>query len=454
MTSPGQMIRIFMVVPKLAVEALRFLFIILVLLTISSKFTLGVLFVGVILYFPTKVIAQKISYNTGKGRVVASAKQNVLSSEAISGIRQIKVFLASNCWMHEFSKVSERFARFAIKDSLFIPLPRNILSIIVISFLCIGTVAMKAKMGNAFADFLPILGVYFYALHRIIPSVGSFSQMHMQFMGGLPYAEVVYNELHAESCKISDGTRILKSFDESICFNNVSFTYPGRDTTLRDINILFEKGKVTALVGPSGSGKSTIVDLMVRLYEPTSGKIFIDGHDLASLKSSSWLDKIGFVSQDTFIFNATVADNISFGLDSCSFEEIRNAAEIANANNFISDLPNGYDTIVGDRGLKLSGGERQRIAIARAIVRKPEVLIFDEATSSLDSTSEKIVQSAIDAISKNHTVIIIAHRLSTVINADKTIVMDNGKIVEVDNHHALMKNKGLYSRLYNEEVSS
>jgi len=450
-TAPGQMIRAFLVIPKFLVEILKAFFIMLVLFSLSWRFTAWIVLIGIMMWFPTKWIAQKISYNTGKARVKASEDQSVISSESISGIRQIKVFLKEDSWIGQFFKVADDFAKFAIKDSLFLPIPRNSLGIISISFICIASIVMKMKMGQSFVEFLPVIGSYFYAFLQIIPSMGSFGQMHMQFMGGLPYAEAVYDELHIDSHKMKDGTKSMVSFNDSIRLDHVIFTYQGRHKTLHDINITFEKSKITALVGPSGSGKSTIIDLILRFYKPTSGKILIDGVDLSNLKLSSWLDMIGFVSQDTFIFNATIAENISFRFEGCDSQEVVKAAKIANAHDFISALPEGYNTIIGDRGLKLSGGQRQRVAIARAVFRKPEILIFDEATSSLDSKAEKIVQNAIDAISQNHTVIVIAHRLSTIVNADKIIVIDNGTIVEEGNHRTLMEKEGLYWRMYNEQ---
>ena len=453
-TAPGQMIRIFLALPRFAVEGLKFIFIIVVLFMISVKLTIWVLIVGFLAYCFNSFLAKKISYNTGRGRVLASGEQNVLATEAVSGIRQLKVFLASQHWIRRFSEVSGAFAKFATKDSLFLPVPRSALSIIVISIICISAIFAKMKMGENFVSFLPLIGVYLYAFFKIIPSISSFGQMHMRFMGGLPYAEVVYNELHTKSRYIDDGEKILKSFEHSVCFDRLYFTYPKREGTLKDINIAFEKSKITAIVGPSGSGKSTIVDLMLRLYKPTGGRILIDGIDLSELKISSWLDKIGFVSQDTFVFNATITDNIAFSFRSTQrdLKGVIEAAKIANAHAFISTLPEGYNTIVGDRGLKLSGGERQRIAIARAIYRKPRILIFDEATSSLDSKAENIVQDAIDAISRNHSVIVISHRLSTILNAHKIIVIDNGVIVDEGNHKTLMEKKGLYWRLYSEQV--
>ena len=245
----------------------------------------------------------------------------------------------------------------------------------------------------------------------------------------------------------NDGTRDLDSFKRAILFEDVSFTYKGRDTLLKRVNVAFEKGKVTAIVGPSGAGKTTIINLILGLFEPTEGRITLDGVPLRDYKQEAWLSKIGFVSQEPFIYHSTVADNITFGRNGHSMESIVKAATTANAQGFISELPHGYDTLVGERGMKLSGGQQQRIAIARAVLDEPELLIFDEATSSLDTVSERLVQDAIDNVSKNRTVITIAHRLSTISYADKIIVLDHGRIAEEGNHQELLKRQGHYSRL-------
>ncbi|GAG11435.1 unnamed protein product, partial [marine sediment metagenome] len=191
--------------------------------------------------------------------------------------------------------------------------------------------------------------------------------------------------------------------------------------------------------------------LLLRLFDPTKGEILIDGVDLREYRLSSWLNKVGYVSQDTFILNDTVKNNIAFGSDRYSHEEIVRAAKFADAHDFFSELPEGYDTLVGDKGVKLSGGQRQRIAIARAMIREPEMLIFDEATNALDSISEEIVQEAIDRISKDRTVVIIAHRLSTIVNADRILVMEDGRLVEEGTHSELMENRGTYWELYNSQ---
>ncbi|MBI4596078.1 MAG: ATP-binding cassette domain-containing protein, partial [Candidatus Tectomicrobia bacterium] len=230
-------------------------------------------------------------------------------------------------------------------------------------------------------------------------------------------------------------------------FDNVTFAYKGRGKVLEDVSITFEKRKTTAIVGRSGSGKTTIINLLLRLFDVDKGEIRIDGLNIKQYKSASWLDKIGYVSQDTFVFNDTIKNNIAFG-SQYPDEEVIRASKYANAHNFITELPDGYDTLVGDRGMKLSGGQRQRIAVARAMIRDPEILIFDEATNALDNISEAAVQKAIEEISKDHTVIVIAHRLSTIINADKIVVLGDGQVLEEGIHQELIAKGGPYTELY------
>ena len=217
---------------------------------------------------------------------------------------------------------------------------------------------------------------------------------------------------------------------------------------LKGITFSIKKREVTAIVGPSGAGKSTIVNLLLRLYEVNKGRIAIDRVDLREMTAESYLSKIGYVSQETFIFNGTIGDNIRFGLDHVSPEEIIEAAKVANAHEFILSSEKKYETVVGDAGIKLSGGQRQRIAIARAMLRKPEIIILDEATSSLDNISERAVQEAIYKISQHTTVLIIAHRLSTIQKADKIIVLDQGRIVEDGTHGELLQKGKAYFQMY------
>jgi ABC-type multidrug transport system fused ATPase/permease subunit len=254
-------------------------------------------------------------------------------------------------------------------------------------------------------------------------------------------------ELAAEVPEVQDGPEPITSFEDRIVLTDVSFHYGG-ERVLEGVNLEIRRGEIVAVVGPSGVGKSTLADLILRLYDPVSGAVTIDGRDLRSLRQDSYRRLFGVVSQEALLFNATIRENIAYGRDGITEAEIVRAARIANAHDFIEAFPAGYDTTVGDRGIRLSGGQRQRVAIARAILGNPPILMLDEATSSLDSESERLVQQAIDRVIQGATSIVIAHRLSTVLHADKILVMSRGQIEAVGRHAELLASSETYSRLY------
>ena len=293
-----------------------------------------------------------------------------------------------------------------------------------------------------------VINAYMLQLYQPLNFLGT---IYREIRQSLVDMENMFNLLKEKNNIDDSGDENLKNNNAEIIFNNIFFGYENKRTIIKNISFSIPEGKSLAIVGPTGAGKSTISKLLFRFYDPDSGEILINKKNIKKYKQNSLRQMIGVVPQDTVLFNDTIFYNISYGLIDSSEEDVINAAKIAGIHDFIQSIPNKYNTIVGERGLKLSGGEKQRVAIARAVLKNPSILFFDEATSALDTNTEKEINKNLNKISQGKTTLIIAHRLSTVSNADKIIVIDKGNIIEEGDHSTLLNKKGLYALMWNKQ---
>lgn len=369
--------------------------------------------------------------------------------EILTGIRLVKGTANEDA---EYDRISQLIAKREIAEyrsqRLFAGIaPLNEVSSIIalISVAVVG----RMVMGKQLDTFSSILLTYLVLLFRMLPFIGQLNSARSQLANVLPSVAVVSAFLHRDSKPfMSKGHRQFSGLESGIRFNQLSFRYPGTDKpVLKDVTLSLKQGTTLALVGASGAGKSTLADLLPRFYDPCAGKIELDGIDLRDIELDSFRRRLGIVSQDTFLFNASVRDNLMYGKPEATEQDLQDALRRANAHEFVMNLSQGVETMIGDRGVLLSGGQRQRLAIARALLQDPEILILDEATSALDTVSERLVQKAIDELSRDRTTLVIAHRLSTVQNADQIAVLDQGRVVETGTHAALLKEGGYYAEL-------
>lgn len=378
------------------------------------------------------------------------ADVNSVLEESVNNMRIVKAFSMENFEIKKFLAATYDYFRSLLRMSRirYLNSPINdILATVagVIILLFAGTRIISGTGELDAGDFL----TFVLALFSMIKPVKTLSQVHIRLQEGMAAAERIFTVLDArETVTDPPSGRRIERFVDRITYDEVNFEYVKGEPVLKGISFEVTAGEVVAIVGPSGAGKSTLLDLLPRFYDPQRGTIRIDGADIRSLSLSSLRNLMGIVTQETFLFNDTVRHNIAYGLDGVPGGRVVEAARMANAHRFIEQLPGGYDTIVGNRGVLLSGGQKQRLAIARALLKDPQILIFDEATSALDTESELLVQEAIDRLMAGRTTLVVAHRLSTIKNADRIIVINDGVIVETGTHAELLQRAGLYSRLY------
>ncbi|MBD2001071.1 ABC transporter ATP-binding protein [Leptolyngbya sp. FACHB-541] len=329
-------------------------------------------------------------------------------------------------------------------------LPEPILDTLPILSLAI-LAALAYSMSNTPEAILPLLVTFLLALQRLSVRLRGVAGAFTQLADNSANMQRLNSILETGDKQFAwVGGERFESLQTDVCFEEVSLSYTNdQSLALQNLNFKIPKNQVTALVGQSGAGKSSIVDLLIGLYQPSLGQITVNGKSLHSFNQASWRQHIGVVSQDTFVFNTSILENLRYGAPEATFDEVVEAAQAAQAHQFILDLPDEYDTTVGERGYRLSGGQRQRLALARAILKRPEILILDEATSALDSESERLIQQALAEFQQDRTVIVIAHRLSTIVEADQIVVLEKGRLVEAGNHQALVKQQGRYAYYWN-----
>ena len=392
---------------------------------------------------------RKIGKDVKKKKKEAQRKKSYLTQrlgESILGVRIIKIFNRERTKVEKFRNENQRYYREMLRVERFKEFTKLIAEIVTGLGIALilwygGNMVIKGIITTG--DFASII-VAIYMLFGPTKKIGDAYTALQEIRASIERVDTVLDLNPEESGDIK-----LDSFKRSITFDNVSFVYPGRkQPVLKDLNLEIKHGEILAIVGQSGMGKSTLIDLIPGFHKVSSGKITIDGIDINEADIRSVRELIGIVSQDIILFNDSIKENIAFGKHGVTDNEIIEAARLSYADEFIQELPEKYDTIIGERGLKLSGGQKQRIAIARAIVKNPPILVLDEATSSLDSVSERVVQKALETVMRGRTTVVIAHRLSTIKNADRIVILDKGKISDVGTHEQLMSRNETYIKLY------
>lgn len=419
-----------------------------VLIFISPKMVLFAIVVLPISLFIISKVGQSLKRNSTKGQDKLGYLFSILE-EAVFGVKAIKSFNMEDEMSKRFEKENQEYTKRMIKVSKRKELGSPLIELLATMILAVIVVFGGSLVING--ELRPAVLIFFVIVFsRIIPPAQAVISAYYNLQKGSAAAHRIFEVLDEKEGITERENAIQKNeFEHSIEYRNVSFAYQSdnNEYVLKNINLTIEKGKTIAVVGPSGAGKTTLVDLLPRFYDCTSGEILIDGIPIKDININSLRELSGIVSQESILFNDSILHNIAFGKRNINKEKIIEAAKIANADEFINQLPNGYYTTIGDRGLSLSGGQRQRISVARAILKNPPILILDEATSALDTESEYYVQEALERVMQNRTSIIIAHRLSTIQHADEIIVMDKGEIIERGTHQNLIKAGGLYKKL-------
>ncbi len=425
------------------------------LIWISPRLTLIVFLIMPLIIVILGNISKVLRKRARQGQRRLSSIISIID-ETLFGLKIIKAFNAESMLYNRFSSLNRKFTRLMVslfrRRNLASPLTEFLASIIIVAIMWYGSSLVLGHYEGLSAQ--AFIG-YMIIFSQVISPAKGLSSAHYNVQKGMASLDRIEEILNIDVKIVEKPNAILKSsFNDKIEYRNVSFRYRKDIPVLKNINLTIPKGYIIAIVGQSGSGKTTMVDLLPRFFDVTEGGIYIDGIDIRDVKLKEYRNLFGIVSQEPILFNDTFFNNIAFGKPNATLEEVERAAKIANAYDFIKQTSLGFYTNIGERGNKLSGGQRQRISIARAVLKNPPILILDEATSSLDSESEKLVQKALDNLMKDRTTVVIAHRLSTIINSDLIVVINEGEIVEKGKHDDLIKKGGFYKKYYDLQMFS
>ena len=434
---------------QLLVEPINLLAFTVLLFIINWKLALISIVIVPISGITIMTIGRSIRRKSRRTAAMIAGITNIIT-ETFSSIRVVKAFAMEGYEVQRFFKETHKYFKLILRRAklrlLASPITETLGVMMGVLLLWVGGMEVLSGKGLTPEDFLRFILLLF----AMMDPLRKLSNVNVELQAGAASAERIFAILETPPTIVDELDAVkIDTFKDKIQINDVSFKYESDDTVLKNISFEIKKGSTVALVGSSGAGKSTLADLIPRFYDVIQGAIEIDGQDIRHVTLNSLRRLMGIVTQETILFNDTVKANIAYGQKDVEDEKVIAAAKAANALEFIEELPKGLDTVIGEKGVKLSGGQRQRLAIARAIMKNPPILILDEATSALDTESERLVQEALETLMTDRTVLVIAHRLSTVTNADKIIVMEKGLIKEMGTHDELIQKNGLYSNLYN-----
>ncbi|NQU03785.1 MAG: ABC transporter ATP-binding protein [Syntrophaceae bacterium] len=419
------------------------------MMMINWRVTLSLSLIVLFFVFAVWKTSTKMSISIGKRRLELRQEITAEGEQALGGIRHVKLFSLEEKVCKVFSEKFDEIRRILVRFEIFKSMPSPAGETMVILLLILALLYCELSAGISTVTVLPMLAFFFTTTQRLYKNAAILVSGRMWLLSFIPSIRLINSILNETSIgkENLEGRIRINNLSGDIVFENVTFSHNCSGLLFKGLNLTIPRNKITAIVGKSGSGKSTLVDLLCGLYKGYKGRIICGDYELSALNISSWRKMIGFVSQDTFLFNKSIRENILLGRPGSAETDMMLAAKMAHADEFIQDLPQGYDTVVGDRGLKISGGQRQRIAVARALIRSSQLLIFDEATSSLDTETERLIQVAIERLRGNRTIIIISHRLQTIRNADQIYVLNKGRVVELESYEALMVSEEAVSNM-------